>query len=84
MALLVLLMALRRGRKLAVALAAVVPVVTRVTAVAVAVPEVSDSALLKAYTTASNGEILSHSWRPIFLRYARIGIAAILAAKEKK
>ena len=42
--------------------------------------EISDSVLLKAYTTASNGEVLSHSWRPIYLRYARIGIAAILAA----
>lgn len=52
-----------------------------------AVPEavakdVSDSALLKAYTTET-GKVLPHSWRPIFLDYARIGIkAALLSAAD--
>lgn len=44
--------------------------------------EITDAQLLKAYTTASNGEVLAHSWRPIFLRYARIGIAAALRARQ--
>lgn len=44
--------------------------------------DVSDSALFKAYTTET-GKVLPHSWRPIFLDYARIGIkAALLSAAD--